>query len=75
MTRLTEARRRLDGLRTTLHALAKQIRDGKFDDAELLEHQLLGLREHEMELVREIADLENGNDGSAGVLVPRTPRP
>jgi hypothetical protein len=75
MSRLTQARERLAALRATVRALTQQIISGQIDDPVLLERQLIGFREHEIELVREIAELEGGDDGSAGALVPRTPRP
>ena len=76
--RLDEARARLAALRARVADAIERIRANDIPDPELLELTLLGLRDHEAELVAEIAHLESSggdDDGSAGALVPRRPRP
>jgi hypothetical protein len=78
MSRLTEARERLAALRTKVAAIVVDIRHGNIPDGDLLERQLLAIRDDEVELVAEIAYLESAggdDDGSAGALMPRRPRP
>jgi hypothetical protein len=78
VSRLAEARERLAALRSKVAAILVDIRNGNIPEPDALERQLLAFRSHEAELVAEIAYLESAggdDDGSAGALVPRHPRP
>jgi hypothetical protein len=75
VSRLTEARERLAVLRANVAGIMVEIRNGNIRESDALERELLAYRDDEVELVREIAELEGGDEGSAGDRVPRKPRP
>ncbi len=75
---LEVARARLAALRARVADAVERIRANDVPDPVELEWLLIGLRDDEAELVAEIARLESAGgdeDGSAGALVPRRPRP
>jgi hypothetical protein len=76
VSRLSEARERLAVLRGQVAEIRDIIRLGvRPQDANAIRDELLAYRDREADLVREIAELEGGDEGSAGVREPRHPRP